>query len=72
MGALKPGDFFRRRFKQDPSKLALHEINRIALKRNFKGVRSTSLVVVPRGSVFKCRRYDIESLAKTRMEKVCR
>ena len=60
--ARKFGSFFKKKFGKDPRELTLEEIDDIAIKRKGKGYRSTSHVLISRGSVFKIKFYDISEL----------
>ncbi len=58
----KFGFLFREKFNKEPKELTLEEIDHIAIKEKIKGYKSTSKVVVARGSIFKNRYYDIDYL----------
>ena len=56
------GIFFKEKFGKDPRELTLQEIEALAIKKNVKGYKSPSNVVISRGSVFESDYYEIDKM----------
>jgi hypothetical protein len=59
---LKFGMFFEEKYGKDPRELTLQEIEALAIKKKAKGYRSSSNVVISRGSVFENKYYEIDKM----------
>lgn len=53
-------NIFKEKFNKDPSELSLEEIEKIAISGRYKLVRIGKLLVIPKGSVFSLKFYNID------------